>query len=927
MNGVRKLWGGGSSSTSSPTPPTPTPATPVTPISPAPSNLLSSEGSPLTTTPGLFIKKNRKQSSVASVTDVGNGNDGNGSDRSASPASSRVTSPSRKPVPTPTPVPGPSSPRILPPLQSRTPTASGWKRTSGLLNIRDDLLMSLLTSEAIVESRECEILSGEEVEELKKEHQILKIRLAAAQRKLKLETKIRDAALSLSKVNIAHKKVSKATDDQLDAAERRVNAAQTELWRVSERANEVERKLLEHRTGVLGFSVAKMERKMTPSGDASGLNTPNRSSAFGFATTTSPPPKARFDGAHLFAGHADAQIPKAPPSVNDVVALEDKLRAATEALSIANQKQAEMARELSHLRLEKEQIETTMGMELQTAEETVAALEQEFPRLEELNAKCQGLLEERAQWEKDKTELAAREKEVERLERRLEVLEEQSGEATEMERALSDMREKCDAELQKKYEEVAALKMEWEDAKEEWEAEKAVMEEDKLAELGALQDELEDAREEWVAERTALQENKFTELGALQDELDNAKAGGEARAELDEVTEALRTIMQLHGIQISPDTSLQGLLASVASHLEMLAAALQGHSDRHARLGDELRVHVENNETLSKDLDAVRLERDNAQLEVQSLESRVKELIDTSSTPSEPPVEYTGEAADIIAILQPIWNILPAPELRASKLNSKRHLRNPSMVSNNGGSSPLPSPSKSTLSDMDVRALKTLYDTRPQPPTPTSTTSRSPPKQSKGTFSVEAFVSRVQALVIDDRALIDRLIRFAQAHDLLKKNAERAQKLAQESNTALETYQRQVLTLERQNASLVSKQNALMDEIRDLQDAIERAVSEAREMEMHAADQAETCRQLTEANSSLSAKMLTLAEEAAAAPEKVRKQLEAQLAECTEALRKAREEVDGMRMSEQTQRIALLDELNSVQTENGNLRAQLRAKK
>jgi hypothetical protein len=788
--------------------------------------------------------------------------------------------------------------------------------------------MSLLTSEAVVESRECEILSGEEVEELKKEHQILKIRLTAAQRKLKLETKIRDAALSLSKVNTAHKKVSKATDDQLDAAERRVNAAQTELWRVSERTNEVERKLLEHRAGVLGFSVSKMERKMTPSGDASGLNTPNRSSAFSPVTTASPPPKARFDGAHLFAGHADAQIPKAPPSVDDVVALEGKLRAAAEALSIANQKQAEMARELSHLRLEKEQIKTTMGMELQSAEETVAALEQEFPRLEELNMKCQELLEERVQWEKDKTFLAAREKEVERLERRLEVLEEQSGEATEMERALSDLQAKCDAELQTKDEEIAALKKEWEDAKEEWEAEKAVMEEDKLAELGALRDELEDAREEWEAERTVMEEDKSTEFGALQDELYNARVGGEARAELDEAIEALRTVMQLHGIQISSDTSLQGLLASVASHLETLSAALQGHSDRHARIGDELRAHTEKNEALSKDLDAVRLERDNARLEVQSLESRVKELIDASTTPTEPPIEYTGEVADIISILQPIWNILPAPELRALKLNSKRHLRNPSMVSNLGRSSPSPSPSKSTLSDMDVRALKSLYDVRSQPPaTPTSATSPPPPDQRKGTFSVEAFVSRVQALIVDDRALIDRLIRFAQAHDLLKKNAERAQKLAQDSNAALETYQRQVSTLERQNASLVSKQNALMDEIRDLQDAIERAVCESREMEMHAANQAETCRQLTEANSSLSAKTLTLAEEAAVAPEKVRKQLEGQLAECTEALRKAREEIDGMRMSEQTQRIALLDELNSMQTENGNLRAQLRAKR
>ncbi|KAG1735686.1 Up-regulated during septation-domain-containing protein [Suillus paluster] len=925
MNGVRKLWGGGSSS-QTPPPPPPPPETPPPSVSSArPSRAASpSEGSPITTTTqGLLIRKNKKQSSVASVTDAGNGNDVTGSERSASASSSspivsptRITSPSRKPVPNSIPGPGPSStsPRI-PPLRPRTSTASEWKRTSGLLNIRDDLLMSLLTSEAVVDSRECEILSGEEVEELKKEHQILKIRLVATQKKLKLETKIRDAALSLSKVNTAHKKVSKATDDQLETAERKVNAAQTEFWRVSERACEVERKLLEHRAGVLGYSVAKMERKMMPSGD---VDTPNRSSTFSSVTNTSTLSKARFDGAHLFAGHADAQIPKAPPSVSDVIALEDRLRAATEALSIANQKQAEMARELSHLRLEKEQIETTMGMELQTAEETVAALEQELPRFEELNTKCQELLEERVQWEENKAQLAVREKEVERLERRLEVLEEKSGEAAEMERVLSDVQAQCDEELQKKDKEIIALKAEWEEAREEWDAEKAVMEEDKLAELSALRDELEEAREEWEAERAVLEEDKLTRLGALQDELDDARAGGEARAELEEAIEALRTVVQLHSIQASPDSTFQDLLFSVGSHLETLSAVLQEHSDMHTRLEDELRVHADQTESLSKDLDVIRQERDNAHLEILSLESKIKELIDTVPSHNLPPIEYKGEAADIIALLQPIWDILPAPELRATKLNSKRHLRNTSSTSNPGGSSS--SPSKNTLpslSDMDVRALKSLYDVR-SPASPPADQSKG-----KGTFSIEAFVARVQALVIDDRALIERLIRFAQAHSLLKKNAERAQKLAQDSNTALETYQRQVTTLERQNVSLVLKQNALMDEIRELQDAIERAVGERREMEERAADQAETCRQLEEANDALSAKTLTLAEEAAEAPERIRRQL----AECADALREAKEEIDAMRSSEQTQRIALLDELNTVQTENGNLRAQLRATK
>jgi len=103
---------------------------------------------------------------------------------------------------------------------------------------------------------------------------------------------------------------------------------------------------------------------------------------------------------------------------------------------------------------------------------------------------------------------------------------------------------------------------------------------------------------------------------------------------------------------------------------------------------------------------------------------------------------------------------------------------------------------------MDVRGLKSLYDVRSQSVTPSA-------EQSTFPFTVEAFVARVEALVVDDRALIERLIRLAQAHDLLKENASRAQKLVQGSSAALETYQRQVTTLESQNISLASKQNAL----------------------------------------------------------------------------------------------------------------------
>lgn len=117
-----------------------------------------------------------------------------------------------------------------------------------------------------------------------------------------------------------------------------------------------------------------------------------------------------------------------------------------------------------------------------------------------------------------------------------------------------------------------------------------------------------------------------------------------------------------------------------------------------------------------------------------------------------------------------------------------------------------------------------------------------------------------------------------------------------------------------------------MNEVVQLQEVIDQLESEKRELEGQFAEQVETCRQLTAANSSLSAQSLSLADEIASATNAVRKQMEAQLALVENKLAQANEEVDAMRMSEQTQRVALLEELNAAQTENETLRAQLRKK-
>ena len=135
----------------------------------------------------------------------------------------------------------------------------------------------------------------------------------------------------------------------------------------------------------------------------------------------------------------------------------------------------------------------------------------------------------------------------------------------------------------------------------------------------------------------------------------------------------------------------------------------------------------------------------------------------------------------LLAPLRELWLALPSSTARA-EIGAKSR----------GGINTLKK-HKASISDLDVQALKSLYD-RPGPASPTEIAAE---------FTIDAFVERVRSLITDDKALVQRLIRFAQGHELLKSNAERAMKLAQDSTQALETYQKQVKTLEERNKLLV----------------------------------------------------------------------------------------------------------------------------
>jgi hypothetical protein len=438
-------------------------------------------------------------------------------------------------------------------------------------------------------------------------------------KKLSLETKIRDAAISLTKVNASHKKVSKQTDEQLEAANRRVDAAQQELWRVSDRVNYVHKRLLEHRAGVLSFSVRRMEKKMAPTNDTSelddsGYDTSKRSTPMSPTSMTSgsSSSKPRFDGKHLFAGHADAVVPTRRPNTStgsgEITVLEDKLKAATDALSDAGKKQAEMTRELSLLRLEKQEVETTMGMDLQSAEETITALEKELPRLEGIDTQLKELLREKSAWEKDREELAERGRQVGALTAQLGALQARNGEVAEGEKLLAQVKESSRRQLEQKDVEIRQLKSQWDAARATWERDKAKTEDEKMEDLARLQEEMDRLRE---GDGVALQK---------------------AHQELDGGLATLRTMVQQHGIVLfSRDSSLQGLLSAAASHLDSVKSKLESDSKARGewevlrkKLEDDVRSGLDKREALVRDVEAARREREEARKEARSLESRAK---------------------------------------------------------------------------------------------------------------------------------------------------------------------------------------------------------------------------------------------------------------------------------------------------------------
>lgn len=135
--------------------------------------------------------------------------------------------------------------------------------------------MYLLTETAMGDSMNYEILSFEEVEDLKKERTLLSSRIEGTKRKLALEMKLRDAAQSIGRLysppsprnsgeyganGLPSRSIfgKSATSDALDKSDSELAVSQRkcedlaqELWKLERRAQQISQRLLEHTSGVL----------------------------------------------------------------------------------------------------------------------------------------------------------------------------------------------------------------------------------------------------------------------------------------------------------------------------------------------------------------------------------------------------------------------------------------------------------------------------------------------------------------------------------------------------------------------------------------------------------------------------------------------------------------------------------------------------
>lgn len=151
---------------------------------------------------------------------------------------------------------------------------------SSLVDLNDPIQVHLLTESALFDSRRFEILAQEEVDDLKKQCQSLSQRIEKTRSNLAIQTKYRDAAVSMAKLyspspgrqTPGSRSGDRASADEAElerqTTERKCNELAAELSNLETRLMGPQRRLLEHTAGILQLThkASKKKQLQPPSG-------------------------------------------------------------------------------------------------------------------------------------------------------------------------------------------------------------------------------------------------------------------------------------------------------------------------------------------------------------------------------------------------------------------------------------------------------------------------------------------------------------------------------------------------------------------------------------------------------------------------------------------------------------------------------------
>ncbi|KAJ2957032.1 hypothetical protein NQZ79_g7192 [Umbelopsis isabellina] len=133
-------------------------------------------------------------------------------------------------------------------------------------NVADDIdgmLMQLLVSQAVIDAKDFEVLTLEEVETLKQQHISLMNRLEDQTARLSLESKMREASQSLVRLHSTNRKMALQSQEQLIASTQKVDEVAKEVWRLTRLGSETQQRLLEHTAGTLSVGVKVLEDELS----------------------------------------------------------------------------------------------------------------------------------------------------------------------------------------------------------------------------------------------------------------------------------------------------------------------------------------------------------------------------------------------------------------------------------------------------------------------------------------------------------------------------------------------------------------------------------------------------------------------------------------------------------------------------------------